>query len=68
MVNDLNYEGIDFHVFKKDYCKIEQKNVFCYENDLVDPAYVSNEKYKDCMDLLMVTGENKSHYVNVFVQ
>ena len=33
----------------KYYCKIEQKNnicinVFCYENKLVDPAYVSDQK------------------------
>ena len=35
MVNDLDYEGIEFPVSKNDYCKIEQKNnicinVFCY--------------------------------------
>ena len=46
MVNDLDYEGIKFPVSKKDYCKIEKKNnicinVFCYENDLTYPVYVS---------------------------
>ena len=43
MINDLNYEGIEFPVSKKDYCKIEKKNnicinVFCYENDLTYPV------------------------------
>ena len=45
VINDLDYEDIDFPVSKKDYCKIEQKNniyinVFCYENDLTCPVYV----------------------------
>ena len=35
MVNDLDYEGIEFPVSKKDYFKIKQKNIcfnaFCYE-------------------------------------
>ena len=64
MVNDLNYEGIKFSVSKKDYSKIEQKNnicinVFCYEN------YISNEKFENCMDLLLITDEHKSHYVYI---
>ena len=49
MVNDIDYKGTEFHVSKKDYSKIEQKNnicinVFCYENNLVYP--VSNEKFE----------------------
>ena len=68
MINDLNYEGIKFSVSKRDYCKIEKKNnffifVFSYENDLTNPVYVSNEKFKDCMDVLLISNENKSHYV-----
>ena len=59
MVNDLDYEGIKFPVSKGDYCKIEQKNVFCYENELTSPVYVSD------MDLSMITKENKSHYVYI---
>ena len=44
MVNDLDYVDINFPVSKKDYSKIEKKNnicinVFCYENDLIDPVY-----------------------------
>ena len=58
-------KGIEFPVSKTFYSKIEQKNiscinVFCYDNDMVYPVYVSNEKCENCMDLLMITDENKS--------
>ena len=54
----------------EDYCKIEQKNnicinVFCYENELTYPVYVSNKKFEHCMDLLLITEENQSHYVYI---
>ena len=56
MVDDFDYEGIDFPVSKKDYCNIEQKNNICidvfYENNLTYPVYISNEKFKNCMDVL----------------
>ena len=70
MVNDLDYEGIKFPVSKKDYSRIEQKNnicinVFCYENGLTYPVYGSNQKFENCMDLLMITDENKWHYVYI---
>ena len=40
LVNDLNYDEIEFLVREKDFSKIEKKNnicinVFCYENKLV---------------------------------
>ena len=71
MFNDLDYEGIDFSDSKKDFSRIEQKknniciNVFCYENDLGYPVYVSNEKFENCMDLLLIAYKNKSHYVYI---
>ena len=42
---------LNFLSQKKGYCKIEQKNnvcinVFCYENDLTFPVYVSDQKFK----------------------
>ena len=51
MVNDLDCEGIQFHVSKNDYSKTEQKNsiwinvfcyenVFCCENNLVYPVHI----------------------------
>ena len=68
MVNDLDYEGIEFHVSKKDYCKIEKKNnidinVFSYENNFIYTVYVSGQIFEDHMDLLLITDKNKSHYV-----
>ena len=70
MINDLNYEGTKFPVSKKDYCKIERQNnicisVFCYENELTYPVHVSDEKFGNSMDLLLITDENKSHYVYI---
>ena len=70
MVNDLNYQSIKFPVSKRDYCKIEQKNnicinVLCYENNLVYPVYLSDQKVKDCIDSLLITDKNKSHYVYI---
>ena len=29
------------------------------------PVYVSNEKFKNCIDLLLIANENKSHYVYI---
>ena len=60
MVVSLDYKGIDFPVSSKDFSKIEQKNnicinVFCYENELTYPRYVLDQKFKNCMDLLMIT-------------
>ena len=68
MVNDLDQKGIELPISKKHLSKIEKKNnicinVFCYENNLVYPVYVSSKKIENFMDLLMITDENKSHYV-----
>ena len=62
--NDLNYDRVGFPVQEKDFSKIETKNnicinVFCYENRLTFPIYISNQKFKDSMDLLLVTNESK---------
>ena len=73
MINDLNYEGIKLPVSKKDYCRIERQNnicinVFCYENNLTYPVYVSDEKFENCMDLLLMSDENFANVVyNVLV-
>ena len=37
--------------------------MFCYENGLVFRIYVSNQKFEDSMDLLLLTDDDKSHYV-----
>ena len=71
MINDLDYEGIKFPVSKKDYCRIERQyniciNVFCYENNLTYPVYVSDQKFENCMDLFLVTDERSYVYIKDF--
>ena len=48
LVNDLDYDGVEFPVREKDFSKIEKKSnicikVFCYENKLLFPIYVSDQ-------------------------
>ena len=69
-VSDLDYDGIEFPVQEKDFGKIEVKNnicinVFGYENKLVFPIYVSDKKFEDSMDLLLLIKDDKSHYVYI---
>ena len=40
-------------------------NVFCYENRLTFPIYISNQKFENSMDLLLITDGDKSHYVYI---
>ena len=66
----LNYDGIEFPVQEKDFNKIEIKNnicinVFGYENRLVFPIYISDQKFEDSMDLLLLIDDDKSHYVYI---
>ena len=51
-ISNLDYDGIEFPVQEKDFSKIEVKNnicinVFGYENELVFPIYVSDQKFED---------------------
>ena len=53
---------------EKDFSKTEVKNnicinVFDYEDELVFPIYVSDQKFEDSMDLLLLIDNDKSHYV-----
>ena len=64
----VNYDGIEFPVTIKDYNKIEKMNsininVFCYEEHQFFPVYISKEKFKDHMELLLITEGRKKHYV-----
>ena len=49
---------------EKDFSKIETKNnicinVFCYQNKLIFPIYISDQKFENLMDLLLVNDESK---------
>ena len=66
LVND--YDEIEFLVRENDFAKIGKGNnicinVFCYEDGLVFPKYISDQKFENSMDLLFVTDDDKSHYV-----
>ena len=55
---------------EKDFNKIEVKsnkciNVFGYENGLVFPIYVSDQKFEDSIDLLLLINDDISHYVYI---
>ena len=70
MGNNLDYEGNRFPVSTRNYCNIEKKintciTVFGYKNDLNYPVYVSDQKFKNCKDLLLISNENKSHHVYI---
>ena len=70
IAEELNYDGIEFPVQEKDFNKIEIKNnicinVFGYENKLVFPIYISDQKFEDSMDLLLLIDNDKSHYVYI---
>ena len=70
VISRRNYEGIEFPVSKKDYGRNEKQNnicinVFCYENRVCYPLYVSSEKFSDSMDLLLITDKKKPLYVYI---
>ena len=39
--------------------------MFGYENELVFPIYISDQKFEDSMDLLLLFDDDKSHYVYI---
>ena len=68
MVDQLNYEGIEFPVATKHYCKIEGQNnininVFGYENKQCYPIYVSKQNNNDVLNLLLITEGGNKNYV-----
>ena len=55
----LDYDGIEFPVQEKDFNKIEVKNnicinVFGYENGLVFPIYISDQKFENSMIMIKI--------------
>ena len=61
----LNYDGVEFAVQEKDFSKFGTKNnicinMFCYENKLIFPIHISDQKFENWMGLLLVINEKKS--------
>ena len=68
MVNEPNYDGIDFPLSQKHYSKVEKQNnirinVFGYEKGQPFPIHISKETFEDQMNLLLITEDEKKHYV-----
>ena len=68
MINELNYEGIEFPVSQKHYNKVEKQNsirinVFGYEKGQPFPIHISKETFEDQMNLLLITKDETKHYV-----
>ena len=67
-IEGLNYEGIEFPLYQKRYDKVEKQNsirinVFGYENGQPFPIHISKETFEDQMNLLLITEDEKKHYV-----
>ena len=68
MLVNLEYDGVEFPVRENFFCKIETKTfalTYCYENKLVSPIYISDQKFENSTNLLLFIDENKSHYVYI---
>ena len=65
---ELNYDGIEFPIHEKYFNKIEMKNKICinifgYESELIFSIHISDQKFEDLKDLLLLIDNDKSHYV-----
>ena len=63
---------LNFLSLKKIIVKLKQNkniciNVFSYADDMAYFVHVSDKAFEDSMDLLLITDENKSHYVYIKV-
>ena len=73
VVNKLYYEGINFPVSSKYYCRIEMQSkvfihVFFYDNKLTYPVYLSNQKFnKFREDCLVINGKQSVKLESGFV-
>ena len=68
MIDELDYSGIEFPVTTKQYNKIEIQNnininVFGYEEKQPFPIHISKEKNENHLNLLLITEDEKNHYV-----
>ena len=65
MVQELNYQGVEFPVAAKHYSKIEAQsniniNVFGYEHEKFYPIYVSKQKIEKALNLLLISRTRSS--------
>ena len=67
LIESLDYRGINFPMKARDYEIVEERfdinvNVFGYENKFF-PLYVSKKSNKQVLNVLLLSNEEKSHYV-----
>ena len=67
-IEQLDYSNIEFPVTVKQINKIEKQNnirinLFGYEEKQKFPIYISQEKFQDHMELLLINKDKKNHYV-----
>ena len=67
-IEQLDYSNIEFPVTVKQINKIEKQNnirisLFGYEKKQKFPIYISQEKFQDHMELLLINKDEKNHYV-----
>ena len=68
LIKQLDYSNIEFPVTVKQINKIEKQNnirinLFGYEEKQKFPLYISQEKYHEHMELLLINKDKKNHYV-----
>lgn len=68
MAEELNHQGVGFLVSVKDYHKIEEQNsininVFGYEDKQFYSIFVSKQSNEKVLKLLLITEDEKKHYV-----
>ena len=66
VMEELNYQGVEFPVATKHYGKIEVQNnininVFGYENEQFYAIYVSKKKNEKVLNLLLITERERSN-------
>ena len=64
----MNYDGVESPVSQRHYNKVEKQNsirinVFGYEDGQPFPINISKETFEDQMNLLLITKDEKKHYV-----
>ena len=67
-IDNLDYSHIMFPVSQRQYNKIEKQNsirinIFGYEEEQPFLIHISKEKFKDQMNLLLITKDERRHYV-----
>ena len=63
----LIIKELNFLFQKKITAELKHKTIFtfCYKNGLTYRVYVSDQKFHNSMDFLLISNGNKSHYVYI---